>query len=300
MSLTDKASTSTTTTSNTGSFSVKTIAVIGAGQMGAGIAQVCAMSGFPTLIWDGAPAALNRGFEGIHSRLAAGLAKGRLTSELVESTKQNISMAASLEDTGGCDLIIEAIVENFEIKMDLFRKLDAATKPHTILASNTSSISITKIAATTKKPENVVGIHFMNPVPVMKLVELIRGLQTSEKTFSTAQALCERLGKTTVIGIDLPGFIINRILCPMVNEAIFLLQEGCRKEDIDLGMKLGTNHPMGPLELADFVGLDTLLSILQILHAELGEDKYRPCPLLIKYVEAGWYGRKVGRGFYQY
>jgi 3-hydroxybutyryl-CoA dehydrogenase len=292
----DKASSSTSPTP----LSVKSIAVIGAGQMGAGIAQVCAMSGFRTLLWDGAPAALNRGFEGIHSRLAAGLAKGKLTSELVEGAKQNISTAASLEDTANSDLIIEAIIENFEIKKDLFQKLDAVTHPHTILASNTSSISITKIAATTKKPENVVGIHFMNPVPVMKLVELIRGLQTSDETFSTAQALCERLGKNTVIGIDLPGFIINRILCPMVNEAIFLLQEGCRKEDIDMGMKLGTNHPMGPLELADFVGLDTLLSIMRILHAELGEDKYRPCPLLIKYVEAGWYGKKVGRGFYQY
>jgi 3-hydroxybutyryl-CoA dehydrogenase len=295
MSLPDQSPSSTNSP-----LSIKTVAVIGAGQMGAGIAQVCAMSGFPTLLWDGAPAALNRGFEGLHSRLDAALAKGKMTAPLVENTKQNISTAASLEDTAGCDLIIEAIVENFEIKKDLFRKLDVLTQPHTILASNTSSISITKIAATTQKPANVVGIHFMNPVPVMKLVELIRGLQTSDETFSTAQALCERLGKTTVVGIDLPGFIINRILCPMVNEAIFLLQEGCRKEDIDLGMKLGTNHPMGPLELADFVGLDTLLSILQILHAELGEDKYRPCPLLIKYVEAGWYGRKVGRGFYQY
>jgi len=280
--------------------SIKSIAVIGAGQMGAGIAQVCAMSGFRTLLWDGAPVALAKGFESIHSRLDAGLAKGKLPTELVEITKGNISIASSLEDVAPCDLVIEAIIENFDIKKDLFQKLDIITQPHTILASNTSSISITKIAGTTKKPENVVGIHFMNPVPVMKLVELIKGLQTSEETFLTAQALCNKLGKTTVTGIDLPGFIINRILCPMVNEAIFLLQEGCRKEDIDLGMKLGTNHPMGPLELADFVGLDTLLAILKILHTELGEDKYRPCPLLVKYVEAGWYGKKVGRGFYEY
>jgi 3-hydroxybutyryl-CoA dehydrogenase len=292
----DKASSSP----STAPVLIKSIAVIGAGQMGAGIAQVCAMAGFRTLLWDGAPAALSKGFEGIHTRLSAGLDKGKMTSELVETTKQNIATAKSLEEAANSDLIVEAIIENFEIKRDLFQKLDAATQPHTILASNTSSISITKIAAATRKPENVVGIHFMNPVPVMKLVELIRGLQTSDQTFSTAQSLCEMLGKTTIIGIDLPGFIINRILCPMVNEAIFLLQEGCRKEDIDLGMKLGTNHPMGPLELADFVGLDTLLSILRILHDELGEDKYRPCPLLIKYVEAGWYGKKVGRGFYQY
>jgi 3-hydroxybutyryl-CoA dehydrogenase len=196
--------------------------------------------------------------------------------------------------------VIEAVIEQFDAKAALFKQLDQVLAKGALLASNTSSISITRMAAVTSRPESFIGVHFMNPVPVMKLVELIRGLQTSDATYAAVQQFCAKIEKTTVLAIDTPGFIVNRILCPMLNEAIFLVQEGVKPEDIDAGMKLGTNQPMGPLTLADFVGLDTLLYILQVLHRELGEDKYRPCPLLVKYVEAGWYGKKSGRGFYRY
>ncbi|MCB0311510.1 MAG: 3-hydroxybutyryl-CoA dehydrogenase, partial [Bdellovibrionales bacterium] len=192
------------------------------------------------------------------------------------------------------------VIENPEIKIKLLKDLDDILPASAIIASNTSSISITRLAAATKRPESVIGLHFMNPVPVMKLVEIIRGLQTSDETYEKSKDCMEKLGKTTVLGVDSAGFIVNRILCPMINEAIYLLQEGVKAEDIDSAMMLGTNQPMGPLTLADFVGLDTLLFILRILHNELGEDKYRPCPLLVKYVEAGWYGKKSGRGFYKY
>jgi 3-hydroxybutyryl-CoA dehydrogenase len=276
------------------------IGVIGAGQMGAGIAQVMAMGGHATLLYDSNSESLTRGIAGIQSRLQQGVSKGKVSKEHADKALQNLSEGSHLTDFADCDIVIEAIVEQFDIKASLFQQLDNIVKPEGILASNTSSISITKMAAATKRSEQFIGVHFMNPVPVMKLVEIIRGLQTNDKTYETIIHLCKTIEKTTVLGIDTPGFIVNRILCPMINEAIFLVQEGVRPEDVDTAMKLGTNQPMGPLTLADFVGLDTLLYILQLLHRELGEDKYRPCPLLASYVDAGWYGKKSGRGFYSY
>jgi 3-hydroxybutyryl-CoA dehydrogenase len=279
---------------------IKTVGVIGAGQMGAGIAQVIATSGFDTVLFDAAPQALAKGFSGIEARLTKAVEKGTLQPAEREATLKRLSKGSSIKDLSSCDLVIEAVIEQFEAKAALFKEVDAVLQPHALLVSNTSSISITRLAASTSRPQRVMGVHFMNPVPVMKLVELIKGLQTSEETYQTIQAFCGAIQKTTVLAIDAPGFVVNRILCPMLNEAIFLVQEGVKPEDIDTAMKLGTNQPMGPLTLADFVGLDTLLYILQVLHRELGEDKYRPCPLLIKYVEAGWYGKKSGRGFYSY
>jgi 3-hydroxybutyryl-CoA dehydrogenase len=279
---------------------ITTVGVVGAGQMGAGIAQVCAAAGLSTQLYDAQGSAIDRGLKTIETSLERFVKKEQISAADAKATFNNIQRAEKLEALAQCDLVIEAIIENFDIKQQVFSKLDEYCKKSTILASNTSSISITRIAASTKRPEQVIGAHFMNPVPIMKLVEIIRGLQTSDATYNTLQAFCEQISKTTVLGLDAPGFIVNRILCPMINEAIFLLEQGVKKEDIDAAMKLGTNQPMGPLELADFVGLDTLLYILRILHNELGEDKYRPCPLLIKYVEAGWYGRKNGRGFYTY
>jgi len=279
---------------------IKKIGVIGAGQMGAGIAQVCAASGFETYLWDAQTGALDKGVRGVHQRLDRLVEKEKISSEQASETKQRLIAAGSMKDFSSAQLVIEAIIENTEIKQKVFKELDSIVSPDAILASNTSSISITQLAASTSRPERFIGLHFMNPVPVMKLVEIIRGMQTSDETYNRGKSLCKQLGKTTVLGIDSPGFVVNRILCPMINEAIFLLQLGVKAEDIDNAMKLGTNQPMGPLELADFVGLDTLLYILQLLHRELGEDKYRPCPLLVKYVEAGWYGKKNGRGFYNY
>lgn len=276
------------------------IGIIGAGQMGAGIAQVMAMSGYSTILFDASPDALTKGFEGITARLNQGVAKGKYSTDVATKSMQLLKRGESLSDFADCDVVIEAIIEQFEAKSTLFRELDSIVKPSGILASNTSSISITKMAATTKRPHQFIGVHFMNPVPVMKLVEVIRGLQTDENTFATICSLVTAIDKTTVLGIDTPGFIVNRILCPMINEAIFLVQEGVNPHDVDTAMKLGTNQPMGPLTLADFVGLDTLLYILQLLHRELGEDKYRPCPLLTSYVDAGWTGKKAGRGFYSY
>ena len=268
--------------------------------MGGGIAQVAGASGYATILWDANPQALERGHKAITDRLNQGVDKGKIQADARDTTLKNLTAASSLKDFGRCDLVIEAVIEQFEAKAALFKEVDAVLPPHALIASNTSSISITRMAATTSRPEKFMGVHFMNPVPVMKLVELIRALQTTDETYSTLQAFCASLGKTTVLAIDTPGFVVNRILCPMINEAIFLVQEGVKPEDIDTAMKLGTNQPMGPLTLADFVGLDTLLYILQVLHRELGEDKYRPCPLLVKYVEAGWYGKTSGRGFYSY
>ena len=279
---------------------IKTVGVVGAGQMGAGIAQVIASSGYKTILWDASPQAIERGISGIDSRLAKGVEKGTINAQQRAETLSRLSKGLTLSDFSSCDLVIEAVIEQFEAKAALFKELDKALPKQALLVSNTSSISITRLAAATTRPELVMGVHFMNPVPVMKLVELIRGLQTSNETYETLQKFCTSIQKTTVLAIDAPGFVVNRILCPMLNEAIFLVQEGVKPEDIDTAMKLGTNQPMGPLTLADFVGLDTLLYILQVLHRELGEDKYRPCPLLIKYVEAGWYGKKSGRGFYSY
>ncbi|RMG40232.1 MAG: 3-hydroxybutyryl-CoA dehydrogenase [Candidatus Dadabacteria bacterium] len=282
------------------SDAIKRIGVIGAGQMGAGIAQVSAMTGFETKLFDTSEDALRRGYKGIESQLNRLVEKEKISAEKANDSLARLSQVNGLKDFQDCDLIIEAIIENVEIKCDLFKELDTLIPENTIFASNTSSISITRLAASTTRPEKMIGMHFMNPVPVMKLVELIRGLQTSDETYNTICSVVEQMGKTSVLAVDMPGFIVNRILCPMINEAIYLLQEGVKAEDIDNAMKLGTNQPMGPLTLADFVGLDTLLYILRILHRELGEDKYRPCPLLVKYVEAGWYGRKSGRGFYSY
>lgn len=279
---------------------ISTIGVIGAGQMGAGIAQVAAQSGYTTLLFDSNSQSLDKGMKLIESLLNRGIEKGKITADDAKGTLGRIRKVSSIQEFKDCDLSIEAIIENFEIKAELFRSLDSIVKPTGYITSNTSSISITRLATTTKRPEKFMGMHFMNPVPVMQLVELIRGLQTNEETYKTVSDVVVKMGKTAVLGIDSPGFVVNRILCPMINEAIFLLQEGVKAEDIDNAMKLGTNQPMGPLTLADFVGLDTLLYILQLLHRELGEDKYRPCPLLIKYVEAGWYGKKSGRGFYDY
>ncbi|MCB0337497.1 MAG: 3-hydroxybutyryl-CoA dehydrogenase [Bdellovibrionales bacterium] len=279
---------------------IKVVGIVGAGQMGAGIAQVCAMSGYQVYLWDAASDSLEKGMNGIKAQLKKLVEKEKISQELADTTLSNLHTATALEDFKACDLAIEAIIENYEIKCELFKKLDSIMKPESLFGSNTSSISITRMAAATTRPEQFIGIHFMNPVPIMKLVELIRGLQTSDHTYQSVNSFSQSLGKTTVLAIDGPGFIVNRILCPMINEAVFLLQEGVKPEDIDNSMKLGTNQPMGPLELADFVGLDTLYYILQLLHRELGEDKYRPCPLLAKYVEAGWYGRKNGRGFYTY
>jgi 3-hydroxybutyryl-CoA dehydrogenase len=279
---------------------IKTIGVIGAGQMGAGIAQVSAQAGYQTILFDSVTPALNKGMALIGSLLEKAVTKEKISTAERSSILERLSPASELTALKDCDLVIEAIIENSDVKTKLFSELDTVVKPSAILASNTSSISITKIAASTKRPDQVIGMHFMNPVPVMKLVEIIRGLQTSDHTYQVAQEVSLQMGKTTVLAIDSAGFVVNRILVPMINEAIFLLQEGVKAEDIDTAMKLGTNQPMGPLELADFVGLDTLLYIMQVLHKELGEDKYRPCPLLVKYIEAGWYGKKSGRGFYQY
>lgn len=279
---------------------ISTIGVIGAGQMGAGIAQVAAQSGYSTILFDSNTQNLEKGMKLIESLLGRAVEKGKITSDGAKETFGRIKKSSALQDFKDCDLTIEAIIENIEIKADLFKSLEAIVKPSGIITSNTSSISITRLATYTKRPEKFMGMHFMNPVPVMQLVELIRGLQTNDETYKTVCDVSAKMGKIAVLAIDSPGFVVNRILCPMINEAIFLLQEGVKPEDIDNAMKLGTNQPMGPLTLADFVGLDTLLYILQLLHRELGEDKYRPCPLLIKYVEAGWFGKKSGRGFYDY
>lgn len=279
---------------------IKTVGVIGAGQMGSGIAQVSAMAGYQTILWDSSEGALNRAVSAIKSQLERLQEKGRCSKEEVAGTIARLQSGTEIGSLKDSDMVIEAVVERFEVKAELFVKLDSVLEASSLIVSNTSSISITRLAAMTKRPDKVMGVHFMNPVPVMKLVELIRGLQTSDESYQALINYCAKIGKTTVLATDTPGFIVNRILCPMINEAIFLLQEGVKPEDIDNAMKLGTNQPMGPITLADFVGLDTLLFILQVLHRELGEDKYRPCPLLIKYVEAGWYGKKVGRGFYRY
>jgi 3-hydroxybutyryl-CoA dehydrogenase len=280
---------------------VTKVAVIGAGQMGAGIAQVAAVSGLSVVLVDAELALAERGKRGIEALLRKQLEKGRITLVDVTDTLGRIRTAAQLLENDELDLVVEAAPERLELKCDLFSKLDKLLPAHTIFASNTSSVSITAMAAATTRPDRVIGMHFMNPAPVMKLVEIVRGLQTSDATYESVKQLAERLGKNTVLSREAPGFIVNRILIPMLNEAVFVLEEGlASRDDIDSAMVLGTNQPLGPLALADLIGLDTVLAIAESLHRELGDDKYRPAPLLRRYVAAGWLGKKTRRGFYEY
>ena len=277
------------------------IGVVGAGQMGAGIAQVAAMYGFSVILSDISETYLEGGLQRIDKSLSSFLKKGRVTEEEKRGALRRIETTVELKAFEASDFVVEAVIEDEGLKLDVFAQLDDICRPGVILASNTSSIPITRIAAATKRPADVIGMHFMNPVPVMQLVEVIRGFATSDETFEATKALAVRLNKTPVAANDAPGFISNRILLPMINEAIFALFEGVGTvEAIDSVMKLGMNHPMGPLELADLIGLDTCLSILEVLHEGFGDPKYRPCPLLRKYVDAGHLGRKTGRGFYAY
>jgi 3-hydroxybutyryl-CoA dehydrogenase len=282
-------------------MSIQQIMVIGAGQMGSGIAQVCAQAGYDVVLHDMKEEFVQKGIGTIQKNLSRSVEKGRMDESEKEAVLSRLTPSVLLENASNADLVIEAVVENMEVKAQLFKMLDQFAPAHAILASNTSSLPITEIAAATDRPEKVIGMHFMNPVPVMKLVEIIRGLQTADDVFETIEAVSKKLQKVPVEVNDFPGFISNRILMPMINEAVFAVYEGvATPEAVDEIMKLGMNHPMGPLTLADFIGLDTCLYIMETLHEGFGDDKYRPCPLLRKYVKAGWLGKKTGKGFYTY
>ncbi len=280
---------------------IKKIGVIGSGQMGSGIAHVCAIAGFDVALSDLSMDRIESGLASINGNMAKQVHKGQITEEARAAALARISPAADLDLLADVDLVIESAVENEQVKRKIFSQLCPILKPEAMLATNTSSISITRLAATTDRPERFIGIHFMNPVPLMELVELVRGIATEDETFEAAKAFVKTIGKTVAVAEDFPAFMVNRILLPMINEAIYTLYEGVGSvESIDVAMRLGANHPMGPLQLADFIGLDTCLSIMQVLYEGLADSKYRPCPLLVKYVEAGWLGRKTQRGFYDY
>jgi 3-hydroxybutyryl-CoA dehydrogenase len=285
----------------TSNDSIRTIGIIGAGQMGSGIAHVCALAGYDVRMFDIEPKALEHALTTIERNLARQVARGRVGEAEQAAALKRIKTGTQFDMFSDCDVVVEAATEKEEVKREIFKKLVPLLKPSAIIASNTSSISITRLAAATDRPGRFIGMHFMNPVPVMTLVELIRGIATDEATFQVIRELAVKLGKTPVAAEDFPAFIVNRILLPMINEAVYTLYEGVGTvEAIDTAMRLGANHPMGPLELADFIGLDTCLSVMQVLYEGLADSKYRPCPLLVKYVEAGWLGRKSARGFYDY
>jgi 3-hydroxybutyryl-CoA dehydrogenase len=280
---------------------IRQVGIIGAGQMGSGIAHVTAQAGLSVLMYDLSADQLSAGVAAVDKNLGRQLTSGKITADEKQVALDLITTTETLQGLADCDLVIEAATENEAIKSEIFKALCVELKPSALIATNTSSISVTRLAAVTDRPEKFIGIHFMNPVPLMELVELIRGIVTSDETFEAARQYVVKLGKTSSVSEDFPAFIVNRILMPMINEAIFTLYEGVGNvHAIDTGLRLGANHPMGPLQLADFIGLDTCLAIMQVLYEGLGDSKYRPCPLLVKYVEAGWLGKKVGRGFYDY